>query len=1087
LQAALINRTFTDTTAANLTHIDAYAGAMIFTTSDNKFWLRNSTATQWIEMASSTSLTNIFGCNNLFVGGEVSWRGTGLVFDVNAATYSINCRVYSSPVDSVTLANGDPSNPRIDVIAVDTNGQVVVLQGTPAASPLKPQVDPASQLELSFVTVNTGATVPSGITLETIYDEALGMTTEWDTLQQSWTSTNPANFNNTLNTFHLTKAISISNSGTANTNSFIRFTASDTMRVSQNWQVLKFWLRLNANLNANQGFSFQWTFNGSPRSNIVNVLPGNFTFSATATNTYQPVVLTMGLFQFTDSLFNQLYIKPINGTKNFYMDWIQLQAGLDSSLTGNFIINQFQAPQLANFWISGSGRADRWFTSPGTNGSEKFGWQSAAANTGNAFGQNANATFGVAMGFQATVTSGIAIGNYVTAGSGTVAIGSTSPSSGNTSMGMGVTSTGANQTIVGASNYSNVNNTTTFGRASSSEGQYDITIGHLDSNRFANSIIIGNQLISTATRQLLIGDGDQNNQLGITQAYLGSGVINPQAEDLTLQITGESGTNISGHALNIAAGKGTGNASTGSIINLQTSDATVGGTTLQSLSTKLSIAQSGQATWNKYISGNFSGTAAYGLGVTSTGAMIVIPSTTSTSTVTVINDSTIVICNGISNICDTVIFNDVDAQNVFVINDSTLLVCNVTNTVCDTVNIPQTFFDRGFFDPNQASLKATDHDANSNDFVLRRVDSLILKANAFFTDPTGIPFSQAATLSHLAFDTTTSRWYRTLGSVIPTLQQVFDKENARAELNKNDTISVSGNKLHIVGTSSAFSITGAGNTATITSTGSIGLFITGSSTQSGLNSFSNGVRGAVFARSTSSFPITAAVENHATANNVNTYLNVEATASGTVLDGFGTKLSLNLEENLSQLRTANEIVSKWTNASGNDATSQLIITGMTDSLNHDVLYLAGGQSTLLSRDAGTSQTSERYSVVGTYKTLTESSATSFVRVNIPTGTVTGGEIVITVEANDATDFQARTLRFIWSAVNKSGTITANVATPEESDAVSTGTLTVTIDTNDAGSGNLDFRANATSSLTQTVLRCSYQVFKNIGTGTITPQ
>ncbi len=116
--------------------------------------------------------------------------------------------------------------------------------------------------------------------------------------------------------------------------------------------------------------------------------------------------------------------------------------------------------------------------------------------------------------------------------------------------------------------------------------------------------------------------------------------------------------------------------------------------------------------------------------------------------------------------------------------------------------------------------------------------------------------------------------------------------------------------------------------------------------------------------------------------------------------------------------------------------------------------------------------------VGDYVTLTESSATTFTSTSIGNSKIQGGEILVTVEANDATDFQSRTLRFIWSAVNKAGTLTITISTPEEVVALSTGTLAVTITAVDATAGLLQFKANAVSSLTQTTLRASYQTFKN---------
>jgi len=118
------------------------------------------------------------------------------------------------------------------------------------------------------------------------------------------------------------------------------------------------------------------------------------------------------------------------------------------------------------------------------------------------------------------------------------------------------------------------------------------------------------------------------------------------------------------------------------------------------------------------------------------------------------------------------------------------------------------------------------------------------------------------------------------------------------------------------------------------------------------------------------------------------------------------------------------------------------------------------------------------STMGGYVNLTESSATKFTSTTIANSKIQGGSILVTVEANDGTDFQSRTLRFIWTAVAKAGTLTITISTPEEVAAVSSGTLTCTITAVDAGSGVLDFKANAVSSLTQTTLRATYQTFKN---------
>jgi len=130
---------------------------------------------------------------------------------------------------------------------------------------------------------------------------------------------------------------------------------------------------------------------------------------------------------------------------------------------------------------------------------------------------------------------------------------------------------------------------------------------------------------------------------------------------------------------------------------------------------------------------------------------------------------------------------------------------------------------------------------------------------------------------------------------------------------------------------------------------------------------------------------------------------------------------------------------------------------------------------------------DRVRVIGKYTDLTEATATAFARVAVASSTVAGGDVVVTVEANDATDFQARTLTVPWSASNKAGTLTLGLGTPSEAIAASAGTLTCTLTLVDSGSGKADFKADCTSSLHQTVLRANAQVRKNFGAGAISAQ
>jgi len=74
----------------------------------------------------------------------------------------------------------------------------------------------------------------------------------------------------------------------------------------------------------------------------------------------------------------------------------------------------------------------------------------------------------------------------------------------------------------------------------------------------------------------------------ISDIYFGEGAIDATPTDITFHGTGGSGTDIAGADITIAGGKGTGDAAGGDIL-FQTSDAGASGTTLQSLSTAMTI------------------------------------------------------------------------------------------------------------------------------------------------------------------------------------------------------------------------------------------------------------------------------------------------------------------------------------------------------------------------------------------------------------------------------------------------------------------------------------------------------------------
>lgn len=258
--------------------------------------------------------------NSLLSGGGVAWIAN-LQFTVSAASFIVNNVRYSSAETSVTLSAADPTNPRIDVIAVDSTGVVVVIAGTPAASPAKPDVDPATQLELTWVHVAAGATAPSNTVLTDIYHE----NTEWTTAKSGV----PINLASTSNPH----AGSVDIEATAaTTGNYARFTAAATFDPATRTNLV-FYLRSKAAWPSTRSLQLSW-YNGTARKgSIVTLNESAFGFSSSSTAAYQQIVIPVSLFAVAGVLVDRLQItvSGSGGTIGWYLDDITLQGGLYSA------------------------------------------------------------------------------------------------------------------------------------------------------------------------------------------------------------------------------------------------------------------------------------------------------------------------------------------------------------------------------------------------------------------------------------------------------------------------------------------------------------------------------------------------------------------------------------------------------------------------------------------------------------------------------------------------------------------------------------------------------------------------------------
>ncbi|MBK7345785.1 MAG: hypothetical protein IPI98_02420 [Chitinophagaceae bacterium] len=311
----IIVKTYTTTTDANATPIKDYPGAIIFTTSDNQYWVRNSAATEWLPI-----FQNAGNCD-LRTGGLVTWSGVGLTYNVTSASFCIGGNGYSFPGGSITLDIADPSYPRFDVIGLDNTGNLIKITGTPSTNPQVPTVNPATQLYLTAVLVNAGATTPNGVSQIVLWDENLDSPSEWTA-----GTTATANFNNTLSTYHLVKSADVTN-GVDGTS--IRF--NGTPAATNDYNAVRFYVKLKTALSIRQNFIVVLEIDNT--SNDVSLpvtLSTAYGFNKNLTGVYQNITIPLSDFGASGNISAFVLKHSIDGLSapiEYYFDYLTLISG----------------------------------------------------------------------------------------------------------------------------------------------------------------------------------------------------------------------------------------------------------------------------------------------------------------------------------------------------------------------------------------------------------------------------------------------------------------------------------------------------------------------------------------------------------------------------------------------------------------------------------------------------------------------------------------------------------------------------------------------------------------------------------------
>lgn len=144
-------------------------------------------ATSSLKFRRFPTFEDLYGGNAIINGGVVLRSTTALIYNVWSTSFVVNNRYYNINVsDDVTLTQGDATFGRIDVLAIEIdsseppNASVVVIEGVPSASPVKPTIDLSNQVEVSFVNVAANQFIDPNAITDTIYDDNTGEPNEWD-------------------------------------------------------------------------------------------------------------------------------------------------------------------------------------------------------------------------------------------------------------------------------------------------------------------------------------------------------------------------------------------------------------------------------------------------------------------------------------------------------------------------------------------------------------------------------------------------------------------------------------------------------------------------------------------------------------------------------------------------------------------------------------------------------------------------------------------------------------------------------------------------------------------------------------------
>ncbi len=132
------------------------------------------------------SLKASLGSDTGIISGGMVWV-SGLTYESQNLSYSINGFVSNIADGTQVTLDAAPTTAtfqRIDLIYGDLNGNILISKGTESATPVANTLA-FDELQLTLVLLDTNATEPEGVALDTVYTEDAGQPTEWDATENT--------------------------------------------------------------------------------------------------------------------------------------------------------------------------------------------------------------------------------------------------------------------------------------------------------------------------------------------------------------------------------------------------------------------------------------------------------------------------------------------------------------------------------------------------------------------------------------------------------------------------------------------------------------------------------------------------------------------------------------------------------------------------------------------------------------------------------------------------------------------------------------------------------------------------------------